>query len=155
MQLDSRSHAAGALALMGSLLMAATIGAAGSSVEEELLAAQRSLISANNRADLETINQLTADEWIGVNASGVLRTKAELPGDIAQRGPAKVQATPEQLLERQNAWKVRVYDNAGVVTRLTTGDHGARSWISTVWIRRDARWQRILSQETTAAAAQP
>jgi hypothetical protein len=153
-RLDSRSHASGALALIGCLFASAAISAAGSSVDEELLAAQRSLISANNRADLDTINQLTADEWIGVNASGVLRTKAELPEEIAKRGPAKVQATPEQLSERQKAWKVRAYDNAGVVTRLTAGDHGSRSWISTVWIRRDGRWQRILSQETTAAAAQ-
>ena len=154
MRLDSRSHVAGALALIGCLFAAAAVGAPGSSVDEELLAAQRALISANNKADLEAINHLTADEWIGVNASGILRTKAELPEDIAQRGPAKVQATPEQLLERQKAWKVRAYDNAGVVTRLTAGDHGSRSWISTVWIRRDGRWQRILSQETTAAADQ-
>jgi hypothetical protein len=153
-QRDSRSYAAGALALIGSLFAGAALSAGGSSVDEELLAAQRSLINANNRADLETINQLTADEWIGVNASGILRTKAELAGDIAKRGLAKVQATPEQLLERQKEWKVRAYENAGVVTRLTAGDHGSRSWISTVWIRRDARWQRILSQETTAAAAQ-
>jgi hypothetical protein len=137
---------------MGLLLAGGPISAGGS-VDEELLAAQRSLISASNRADLETINQLTADEWIGINAAGILRMKAELPGDIAKRGPAKVQATPEQLLERQKAWKVRAYDNTGVVTRLTAGDHGSPSWISTVWIRRDGRWQRILSQETTAAAA--
>jgi hypothetical protein len=153
-RLDPRSHAARALAWIGCLFAGAAISAAGSSVDEELLAAQRALISANNRADLDAINQLTADEWIGVNASGILRTKAELPEDIAKRGPAKVQATPEQLLERQKAWKVRTYDNGGVVTRLTAGDHGSRSWISTVWIRRDGRWQRILSQETTAAAAQ-
>ena len=153
MQLDSPSHAAGALALIGLLLAGGPISAGGS-VDEELLAAQRSLISASNRADLETINQLTADEWIGINAAGILRMKAELPGDIAKRGLAKVQATPEQLLERQKAWKVRAYDNTGVVTRLTAGDHGSRSWISTVWIRRDGRWQRILSQETTAADTQ-
>lgn len=154
MQLDSRSHAARALVLIGCLVAGAVISTAGSSVDEELLAAQRALIRANNRADLDTINQLTADEWIGVNASGILRTKAELSEDIAKRGPAKVQATLEQLLERQKSWKLRAYDNAGVVTRLTAGDHGSRSWISTVWIRRDGRWQRILSQETTAAAAQ-
>ena len=153
MRLDSRSLAAGALALIGCLFAGAAISAAGS-VNEELLAAQRALILANNRPDLDTINQLTADEWIGVNASGILRTKPELPEEIAKRGPAKVQATPEQLLERQKAWKVRVYDNTGVVTRQTAGDHGSRSWISTVWIRRSRRWQRILSQETTAAAAQ-
>src|SRR6266508_6192671 len=82
------------------------------------------------------------------------RTKAELREDIAKRGPAKVQATPEQLLDRQREWKVRVFDKAGVVTRLTAGDHGSRSWISTVWVRHDGRWQRVLSQETTAAEPQ-
>ena len=154
MQLDSRLYATGAFALIGTILAIAAIGSAGSPVDEELLAAQRALISANNRADIDTINQLTADEWIGVNASGILRTKAELPADIAKRGPARVQATPEQLFERQKTWKVRSYDNTGVVTRLTAGDHGSRSWISTVWVRRDGRWQRVLNHETTAAAAQ-
>jgi hypothetical protein len=39
----------------------------------------------------------------------------------------------------------------GMVTRLTAGDHGSRSWISTVWVLRNDRWQRVLSHETTAA----
>jgi hypothetical protein len=137
---------------MAVFLLCAAPGAAGPSVEEELLAAQRQLITANNKADLDTINKLTADEWMGISASGILRTKAELPAEFAGRGPARVQATEAQLLERQKAWKVRAYENAGVVTRLTAGDPGARAWITTVWIRRDGRWQRILNQETTAAA---
>jgi len=97
------------------------------------------------------VDQLTADEWIGINASGFIRTKATLRDEIAKRGPAKVQATAEQLLERQKEWKVRVYDKVGLVTRLTAGDHGSRSWISTVWVLRHGRWHRVLSHETTAA----
>jgi hypothetical protein len=152
MRFSSLSTAAGVVALTATLLGACSaIRAVRPSVEQELFAAQRSLISANNRADLATIDQLTANEWIGINASGVIRTKAELREDIAKRGPAKVQATPEQLLDRQREWKVRVYDKVGVVTRLTAGDHGSRSWISAVWVQHDGRWQRVLSQETTAA----
>ena len=146
------SAAAGVVALAAALLGApSAMRASGSSVEQELLAAQRSLISANNRADLAMVLQLTADEWIGINASGVIRTKVELREEIGKRGPAKVQATPEQLLERQKEWKVRVYDKVGMVTRLTAGDHGSRSWVSTVWVLRNDRWQRVLSHETTAA----
>ena len=152
MRFRSLSTVPGVVALTAALLGAAsTIRASGSSAEQELLAAQRALISANNRADLAMIDQLTADEWIGINASGVIRTKAELREEIGKRGPAKVQATPEQLLERQKEWKVRVYDNVGMVTRLTARDHGSRSWISAVWVLRHGRWQRVLSHETTAA----
>ncbi len=152
MRLMSLSTAAGGVALAAALLGApGAIRASRSSAEQELLAAQRSLISANNRADLAMVDQLTADEWIGINASGFIRTKATLRDEIAKRGPAKVQATAEQLLERQKEWKVRIYDTVGLVTRLTAGDHGSRSWISTVWVLGHGRWHRVLSHETTAA----
>ena len=143
----------GVVVVLAAALLGANDGvlAGGSSPEQELLAAQRSFITANNTADLATLDRLTADEFIGVTASGVVRTKAEFLKEVGKRGPAKVQATSEQLLERQKEWKVRVYENVGVVTRLSAGDHGSRSWITAVWVRRDGRWQRVLSHETTAA----
>ena len=123
----------------------------GSSAEREVIAAQQAQIRANNAADVAAVDSLTADEFIGVNASGVSRTKAQLRDELVKRGPANVQATPEQLSERQKGWQVRVYGNVAVLTRLTAGDHGARSWITTVWVLRERRWQRVLSQVTTAA----
>ena len=123
----------------------------GSSAEREVIAAQQAQISANNAADVAAVDSLTADEFIGVNASGVSRTKAQLRDELVKRGPANVQATAEQLSERQREWHVRVYGNAAVLTRLTAGDHGARAWITTVWVLRERRWQRVLSQVTTAA----
>ena len=123
----------------------------GSSAEQEVIAAQQAQIRANNAADVAAVDSLTADEFIGVNASGVSRTKAQLRDELVKRGPANVQATPEQLSERQRGWQVRVYGNIAVLTRLTAGDHGARSWITTVWVLRERRWQRVLSQVTTAA----
>jgi hypothetical protein len=149
----SPGTAAGAVVVLVAALSGATnpVPAGSSQAEQELLTAQRSFINANNTADLATLDRLTADEWIGVRASGVVRTKAEFLAEVGKRGPAKVQATPEQLMERRREWKVRVYDTVGVVTRLTAGDHGSRSWISAVWVRRDGRWQRVLSHETTAA----
>ena len=124
---------------------------AGSSAEREVIAAQQAQITASNAADVTAVDFLTADEFIGVDASGVARTKAQLHEEVVKRGPANVQATPEQLSQRQRAWHVRVYGNVGIVTRLTAGDHGSRSWITTVWVLRERRWQRVLSQVTTAA----
>ena len=123
----------------------------GSSAEREVIAAQQAQIRANNAADVAAVDFLTADEFIGVNASGVSRTKAQLLEELVKRGPANVQATPEQLSERQRGWQVRVYGNVAVLTRLTAGDHGASAWITTVWVLRERRWQRVLSQVTTAA----
>ncbi len=72
MRFSSLSTAAGVVALTATLLEACSANrAVRPSVEQELLAAQRSLISANNRADLAAIDQMTANEWIGINASGV------------------------------------------------------------------------------------
>ena len=124
---------------------------AGLSAEREVIAAQQLLITANNAADVAAVNLLTADEWVGVDASGLSRTKAQLQEEIVKRGPANVQATPEQLSQRQKDWQVRVYGNVGILTRLTAGDHGSRSWITTVWVRREGRWQRVLSQGTAAS----
>ncbi|MFL5601161.1 MAG: DUF4440 domain-containing protein [Gemmatimonadaceae bacterium] len=123
----------------------------GSSAEQAVIAAQKAQITANNAADVAAVDFLTADEFIGVDASGVSRTKAQLRDELVKRGPAKVQATAEQLSQRQREWHVSVYGNVGVLTRLTAGDHGARAWITTVWVLREGRWQRVLSQVTTAA----
>jgi hypothetical protein len=116
-----------------------------------VIAAQQSLITANNAADVAAVERLTADEWIGVDASGVSRTKSQLREAMVKRGPAIIQATPQQLLQRQKEWRVRVYSDVGILMRLTAGDHGSRSWITTVWVRRDGRWQRVLTQGTTSS----
>ncbi|MFL5484907.1 MAG: DUF4440 domain-containing protein [Gemmatimonadaceae bacterium] len=124
---------------------------AGLSAEQAVIAAQKAQITANNAADVAAVDFLTADEFIGVDASGVSRTKTQLHDELVKRGPANIQATAEQLSQRQRGWQVRVYGDVGVVTRLTAGDHGARAWITTVWVLREKRWQRVLSQVTTAA----
>ncbi len=119
-----------------------------SSLKSDLISAQKALITANNASDAAAVEYLTAEEWTGIAASGVARTKAKLRDDLLKRGPAKIQATAEQLADRQKEWLVHVDKNVGVVTRLTAGDHGAPSWITTIWIHRSGRWQRIISQDT-------
>ncbi len=122
-----------------------------SSLEAEIIAAQQAQIAANNSADIASLDRLTADEYGGVNASGTMHTKAEFLQDVERRGPAAVKATPLQLLERQKEWRVRVCGTAGIVTRLTAGDHGSRSWVTAVWVKRDGQWLRVFGQVTTTA----
>ena len=119
-----------------------------SSLKSDLIEAQKALIIANNAGDVSAVEYLTANEWTGIAASGISRTKVQLRDEITKRGPAKIQATAQQLADRQKEWLVHVSKNVGVVTRLTAGDHGTPSWITTIWIYRDGRWQRVISQDT-------
>ena len=117
---------------------------------DDVITAQKALIMANNAADVAAVERLTADEWVGVDASGTVSTRSDLRAELTARGPAKVQATAQQLAGRQNDWHVHVYGDVGTVWRLTAGDHGLPAWVTTVWVRRDGRWQRVLSQVTQA-----
>jgi hypothetical protein len=141
------------LLMVSSILISLLISAcshqlAVSSLKSDLIEAQKALIIANNAGDISAVEYLTANEWTGIAASGVSRTKVQLRDEITKRGPAKIQATAQQLADRQKDWLVHVSKNVGVVTRLTAGDHGTPSWITTIWIYRDGRWQRIISQDT-------
>ena len=129
-----------------------TLSTTRSQLETELIAAQQAQINANNAADIAALDRLTAEDYVGVDASGTIRTKSEFLQEVEKRGPAAVRATPEQLRERQKEWRVRVFGNVGVVTRLTAGDHGSRSWITAIWVKRDGGWLRVFGQGTTAAA---
>jgi uncharacterized protein DUF4440 len=121
-----------------------------SPIEDEVIAAQQSQITANNAADIATLDRLTAAEWTGVSAVGVVRDKTQFLQDVSKRGPAKVQRSAQDGVDRQKEWQVHVYGNTGIVTRLTAGDHGSRIWNTAVWIKRDGAWQRVFSQETAA-----
>ena len=123
-----------------------------SAVEREVIAAQEAQITANNSAAISVLDQLTAEEYVGVDAWGTMHTKAEFLSDVEKRGPAAVKATPQQLRERQREWRVRIFGDVGVVTRLTAGDHGSRSWITAIWVKRDDRWLRVFGQVTTVTA---
>jgi ketosteroid isomerase-like protein len=123
-----------------------------SEAEREVIAAQEAQITANNAADIAALDQLTAEEYVGVDASGTMYTKDEFLREVEKRGPAAVRATPQQMRERQREWRVRIFGDVGVVTRLTAGDHGSPSWVTAIWVKRDGRWLRVFGQVTTAAA---
>lgn len=146
------------LSTIAALLILGSIARAGDdkpppcpSVEEQVIAAQQAQITANNAADIDALDALTAEDYVGINASGSMQNKSEFLRDVAKRGAARVQATPEQLRERQKQWRVRIVGDFGVVTRLTAGDHGARSWVTAIWARRGGQWVRVFSQVTTVA----
>ena len=123
-----------------------------SAVEDELIAVQQAQITANNAADVATLDRLTAADWTGVSAAGIVQEKAQFLEEVVKRGPARVQRTMEDAADRQKAWRVQVSGTLGVVTRLTAGDHGSRMWNTAVWTKRDGVWLRVFSQGTTAAA---
>lgn len=122
-----------------------------SRAEQELLNAQATVAKASSAADLATIDRMTADEWVQIGANGPLRTKQQRLEEIKKRGPRPL-ASDDELLKRQTDWRVHVYNDVGLVNRLTAGDNGPRLWITAVWVKRNGRWQRVLNHESTAAA---
>jgi Domain of unknown function (DUF4440) len=146
-----------ALAVGGLIAVSVVLGAAQdhpararSPIEEEVIAAQQAQITANNAADIPALDRMTATDWIGVSAAGVVRDKTQFLQDVSKRGPAKVQRTAQDAADRQKEWRVQVHGNTGIVTRMTAGDHGSRIWNTAVWVKRDGAWLRVFSQETTA-----
>jgi len=122
-----------------------------SPIEMDLIDAQQQQITANNAADIAALDRLTADEWVGVSATGITRNKTQFLDDVRRRGPAAIQRTSQDGAARAKEWRVYADGTTGVVTRLTAGDHGARIWNTAVWSKRDGHWRRVFSQETTAA----
>lgn len=119
-----------------------------SPIETELIQVQQEQITANNAADIATLDRLTADDWIGVSPTGVNRNKTQFLEDVRRRGPAAVQRTAQEGAARAKEWRVHGDGSTGVVTRLTAGDHGARVWNTAVWVKRAGTWRRVFSQET-------
>ena len=74
-----------------------------SAVEDELIAVQQAQITANNAADVATLDRLTAADWTGVSAAGIVQEKAGFLEEVVKRGPARVQRTMEDAADRRRS----------------------------------------------------
>ncbi len=80
-----------------------------SPLEDELIAVQQAQITANNAADLPTLDRLTAPEWTGDGASGIVQDKTQFLEEVAKRGPARVQRTMEDAAQREKEWRASMF----------------------------------------------
>ena len=120
-------------------------------VERELLDAAEKWANAMLSNDADRIGSFMADEWVMVSDRGIsskehflsfVRSGALTHSSFAQTGPPA---------------RVRIYGDAAVVSsRIVNTAHfngqrfEADEWTTDVMVRRDGKWQCVLSQITSA-----
>lgn len=116
----------------------------------QVIDAQIALLRAQAEADTLAFDRLTADEFIVIQGSGELHTKAERLAEVRLR-KAVPPPTGAELAEQAATWRLQVYGRTVLVTRKTTPTAFTPAlWITTVWVLRDGRWQRAMNHETVA-----
>ena len=102
--------------------------------------------------DIPTLEKIWADDYIFVNASGEVLTKAQRLANI------KSGATTLDSINEEENINVRVYQNSAVATSRVTikGQYGGQptrgQYRSThVWVKGPAGWQLVSNQLTTLA----
>ncbi|MEU5841572.1 nuclear transport factor 2 family protein [Rhodococcus sp. NPDC047139] len=119
-------------------------------VEAELVAFARDWARAIVSNDAERIAEFTADEWVMVSESGID------PGSRFLWLVASGELT-HSAMETVGDIRVRVYgDTATLTARVTNSAHFAQQrfdadeWTTDVLVRRDGKWQCVLTQTTSA-----
>jgi ketosteroid isomerase-like protein len=123
--------------------------------QEELLALNHRLAEAERKKDVETLRQLMADDYVGIDPAGNLLTK----NVVLERF-----GLPELVYEHlaTDAVTVRVYGEVGIVSGRSTirGRYGAQNFnvqarYTDIYVRRDNQWQVVGSQMTPLQQPSP
>ena len=108
--------------------------------------------SALLQRDIPTLEKVWADDYVFVNASGEVLTKAQRLGNL------KSGATSFDSINEEENVTVRVYENSAVVTSRVTlkgqysGKQISGQYRSTlVWVKGPAGWQLVSNQLTALA----
>jgi len=117
--------------------------------EQEVRNMIESYRTALLRRDIPALEKIWADDYVFVNASGEVLTKAQRLANVKSGG-----TTLESINEEENI-TVRVYQNSAVATSRVTikGQYGGQptsgQYRSThVWVKGPAGWQLVSNQLT-------
>jgi len=119
-----------------------------SSTRERVVASERAWSEAFLKHDLQTISRLLADDFVGIDGRGVVSDKtAELE---EAKPPSPGTTDPILVSEQLSDIRVRIYGDTAVLTAINTahfssqrGDSSVRYRRTTVWVRREDRWQCV------------
>jgi len=122
-----------------------------SEAEEELLKIEKAFADAIVKNDLEGIERLVADDWIIIDPNGETVDRARFL-EVIKSG-----ALTHDMMESED-FRVRVYADAAVVTAITSTkgkfmgqEFSTRERATDVFVRRDGRWQCVLTHLTRFA----
>jgi hypothetical protein len=119
--------------------------------QKEVLPTDDARIKARTSGDIQTMSKIYADDYRLVTAEGDIRTKDD---QLSELRSGQLQFRPVELLDRA----VRIYDNTAIVQShersiiIRNGrDIGGDFRANRVYIKRDGRWQLVLTQATRIA----
>ena len=122
-----------------------------SEAEEELLKIEKAFADAIVKNDLEGIERLVAGDWIIFDPNGETVDRARFL-EVIKSG-----ALTHDMMESED-FRVRVYADAAVVTAITSTkgkfmgqEFSTRERATDVFVRRDGRWQCVLTHLTRFA----
>jgi ketosteroid isomerase-like protein len=122
------------------------------SAEQALIQMEHAWSQADIQKDAAALNQILAEDWIGIDFEGTILTKA-----LALKGISSDSAALQSTILRD--MKVRIYGNTAIVTGTDTekGEyHGKDSSGKYLWtdvfVHRNGRWQAVSSQSTKLTA---
>jgi len=120
-------------------------------MEEELLKLEEAFAEAIVKNDLEGLRRLVADDWIIIDPNGEIVDRTRF-FEVIKSG-----ALTHETMESEN-FRVRVYGDSAVVTAITRTkgkfmgqEFGTRERATDVFVRRDGRWQCVLTHLTRFA----
>ena len=122
-----------------------------SEAEEELLKVEKEFANAIVKNDPEAIGRFVADDWIVIDPDGGIVDRARF-FEVIKSG-----VLTHQMMESEDL-RVRVYGDSAVVTGLTRTkgkfmgqDFSTQERATDVFVRRDGRWQCVLTHLTRFA----
>jgi ketosteroid isomerase-like protein len=121
-------------------------------MEEELFEIERAFADAIVKNDLDGIGRLVAEDWIIIGPDGEIVDRPRF-FDVIKSG-----ALAHDVMESED-FRVRVYRDTAVVTATTRTkgkfmgqEFSTRERATDVFIKRDGRWQCVLTHLTRLAS---
>jgi ketosteroid isomerase-like protein len=122
------------------------------SVEEQIKKMEKDRAAAVVKADVATLEGLTSDDYILINANGQVSNKAETMSNIKS---GNIKLTSNEVSDL----KVRVYGDTAVVTGKSTakgtiGGHELKGPVmfTRVYVKKNGKWQSVAFQQTPIVA---
>ena len=120
-------------------------------MEEELLTLEKAFGEAIVKNDVEGIGRIVTDDWIIIDPNGEIVDRVRFL-DVIKSG-----ALTHDIMESEDL-RVRVYGDSAVVTAITSTkgkfmgqEFSTRERATDVFIKRDRRWQCVLTHLTKVA----
>ena len=144
-----------AAALGVATLAAAPAGAQGMgapSVEEQIKKMEKDRAAAVVKGDVATLEGLTSDDYVLINANGQVSNKAETMSMIKT---GKIKLTANEVSDLS----VRVYGDTAVVTGKSTAKGSINGielkgpvMFTRVYVKKNGKWQSVAFQQTPIVA---